>query len=135
MTVCGALALVNGIVRETAAKGVLNVGQTTPAGVFSHRLLCHRHGLRRLRTHCRFLPLRRALQRHDDAKWSRADLLLVSDGQFEVPREIAAALDERRAERDLRVHGLLVGNDDSSAMTRLCSPLHRFRDWVLAESA
>jgi len=79
-------------------------------------------------------PLRRALQRHDDAKWSRADLLVVSDGQFEAPREIAAALDERRAETDLRVHGLLVGNDESAAMARLCSPLHRFRDWVLAES-
>jgi uncharacterized protein with von Willebrand factor type A (vWA) domain len=79
-------------------------------------------------------PLRRALQRHDDANWSRADLLLVSDGQFEVPREIAAALDDRRAETDLRVHGLLVGNDDSRAMTRLCSPLHRLSDWVLAES-
>ena len=79
-------------------------------------------------------PLRRALRRHDDAKWSRADLLVVSDGQFEAPREIAHALDERRAEADLRVHGLLVGRDHSAAMARLCSPMHRFRDWVASES-
>lgn len=79
-------------------------------------------------------PLRRALLRHDDAKWSRADLLLVSDGQFEVPRELAAAMSQRRAETDLRVHGLLIGSEDSPAMADLCSPLHRFRDWVLAES-
>ena len=80
-------------------------------------------------------PLRRALQRHDDAKWSRADLLLVSDGQFAVPREVVSAIRQRRTETDLRVHGLLVGNESSSAMAHLCSPLHRFREWVLAESS
>lgn len=78
-------------------------------------------------------PIRRALQRHDEAKWSRADLLLVSDGEFAVPREISSAIAKRRAETDLRVHGLLIG-DDSRAMACLCSDVHRFRDWVSAES-
>ena len=55
-------------------------------------------------------PLRRALDRHDQAEWSRADLLLVSDGGFAAPRELVAALAKRRAEKDLRVHGLLLGD-------------------------
>jgi uncharacterized protein with von Willebrand factor type A (vWA) domain len=77
-------------------------------------------------------PMRRALERHDQARWSRADLLLVSDGEFAAPRELVAALATRRAENDLRVHGLLLG-DSSAAMSALCTTVHRFRDWVTAD--
>jgi uncharacterized protein with von Willebrand factor type A (vWA) domain len=76
--------------------------------------------------------MRRALERHDQARWSRADLLLVSDGEFAAPRELVAALATRRAENDLRVHGLLLG-DSSAAMSALCTTVHRFRDWVTAD--
>lgn len=78
-------------------------------------------------------PLRRALERHEAAKWSRADLLLVSDGEFAAPRELVTAIAAARAERDMRVHGLLVG-DHTHAMAELCDPVHRFRDWVASES-
>jgi uncharacterized protein with von Willebrand factor type A (vWA) domain len=74
-------------------------------------------------------PLRLALERHDQAEWSNADILLVSDGQFWAPDDIVEAIEARRASSALRVHGLLLG-PDSEWMEKVCSPVHRMADWV-----
>ncbi len=77
-------------------------------------------------------PLRRALAKQAEADWKEADILLVTDGFHLAPPEIVSAIAERRADSALRVHGLLVGNTYSDATAQLCSPVHRFDEWLAA---
>ena len=74
-------------------------------------------------------PMSRALKRVETAKWSRADLIVVSDGEFPVPSETSAAVAAARQSLHLRVHGLLIGAGTSAAMSALCSPVHVFKNW------
>lgn len=74
-------------------------------------------------------PMRRALKRVETARWSRADIIVVSDGEFPVPSATSAAVASSRETLRLRVHGLLVGSQHSAAMHALCDPVHVFRDW------
>jgi uncharacterized protein with von Willebrand factor type A (vWA) domain len=74
-------------------------------------------------------PMRQALKRLESAKWSKADLIVVSDGEFPLPGATASAVATARNTLHLRVHGLLIGAGDSPAMSALCDPVHVFRDW------
>ena len=76
-------------------------------------------------------PLLRAVQRHGEEAWSRADILLVSDGEFPVPSESVSLLAEARERHGLRVHGVQIGGQDSTAMRALCDrdAFHRFSSW------
>lgn len=74
-------------------------------------------------------PIARALKRVESAKWSRADAIIVSDGEFPVPSATSAAVASARNSLHLRVHGLLIGAGHSAAMTSLCDPVHIFKDW------
>ncbi len=75
-------------------------------------------------------PLRRALARVELDGWERADLLLVSDGEFPTPPGIPEAVVQAREDSQARVHGVLVGGGDPvGSMRRLCDPLHHFVDW------
>lgn len=75
-------------------------------------------------------PMRRALKRVDTAQWSNADIFVVSDGEFPIPTQTAAAVASMREAKGLRVHGLLIGAHHSAAMSALCDPLHTFSDWA-----
>ena len=79
-------------------------------------------------------PLRRALALLEREGTRNADVLLVSDGAFPVPRDLLAPLDEARA-MGTRFHGLLVGVSESPAMNAICDPLHRFTTWKLEADA
>ncbi|MCW5755557.1 MAG: VWA domain-containing protein [Phycisphaeraceae bacterium] len=74
-------------------------------------------------------PMGRALKRVESAKWSRADIIVVSDGEFPIPGATTAAVSSARSGLQLRVHGLLIGAGHSSAMSALCDPVHVFNDW------
>lgn len=74
-------------------------------------------------------PLVRAVARLEEEGWGRADLLLVSDGEFAVPAATRELLVRARERRGLRAHGVLIGGGDQRAMEALCSPVHRFTDW------
>jgi len=76
-------------------------------------------------------PIAAATRKLDGAKWKRADIIMVSDGAFDVPDETLHTLDEAKNKHGLRVHGLLVGNSDFglSSMRMLCDPVHVFKDW------
>lgn len=76
-------------------------------------------------------PLRRAVTRLQETAWQRADVLLVSDGEFPVPPNTSAVLASARKEQKVRTHGLLVGSGFSGAMLALCDQVHRFTDWKL----
>lgn len=74
-------------------------------------------------------PLRRATNRVKTAAWQRADLMVVSDGEFSVGAETIAQLASARVASGLRVHGLLIGNSASEGMNSVCDVLHRFSSW------
>jgi len=80
-------------------------------------------------------PIRAATRKLEGAKWKRADIIMVSDGEFNVPGETQQTLEEARKKHGLRVHGLLVSNGyhgsyGMSSMRSLCDPVHVFRDWT-----
>lgn len=74
-------------------------------------------------------PMGRALKRVESAKWSRADIIVVSDGEFPDPGATSAAVASSRSSLHLRVHGLLIGAEQSAAMSAMCDPVHVFKDW------
>lgn len=74
-------------------------------------------------------PMNRAMNRMESAKWSRADIFLVSDGEFPLASATSEAVAVARMSLQLRVHGLLIGVHHSAAMSSLCDPLHNFHDW------
>ncbi len=74
-------------------------------------------------------PMSRALKRVETEKWTRADIIVVSDGEFPVPVATTSAVSSARRTLHLRVHGLLIGAGQSSAMSALCDPVHAFKDW------
>jgi uncharacterized protein with von Willebrand factor type A (vWA) domain len=74
-------------------------------------------------------PMSRALKRVESANWSRADVIVVTDGEFPMPDETIASVASARKSLHLRVHGLLIGAGRSAAMSALCDPVHVFRDW------
>lgn len=74
-------------------------------------------------------PMSRALKRVKTARWSRADIIVVSDSEFPVPSATSTAVASSRASLRLRVHGLLIGAGHSTAMSALCDPVHVFKDW------
>ncbi|MEY3583403.1 MAG: hypothetical protein RJA48_486 [Verrucomicrobiota bacterium] len=80
-------------------------------------------------------PISAATRKLDGAKWKRADIIMVSDGEFGVPAHTQETLEEAKKKYGLRVHGLLVSNGfhgsyGMSSMRSLCDPVHVFRDWA-----
>ena len=80
-------------------------------------------------------PISAATKKLEAAKWKRADIIMVSDGEFGVPSQTSEILEAAKKKYGLRVHGLLVsnscyGSSGVGSMSRLCEPLHLFRDWV-----
>ena len=76
-------------------------------------------------------PFNRALARLNEAEWSNADILLVTDGEIAPPDEnLVANLNEAKEEMGLKVHGLLVGDaGDPDVMKSLCTHTHKFQSW------
>lgn len=74
-------------------------------------------------------PIERAVDIVHDARWSSADILLVSDGEFGcVPRTLAR-LDDARARLGLRVQGVLIGDRETMGLLEVCDAIHWVRDW------
>lgn len=76
-------------------------------------------------------PMRAAVAKVSQSGWERADIMLVSDGEFSVPTEILTLVNEAKRTKALRVHGLIVAprGFGAAAMEQLCQPLHYFSDW------
>ena len=74
-------------------------------------------------------PLRVALETLDEAGWSRADLLLVTDGAFDLPSGALEQVSWARETHGTRVHGLLIGVQPSPSLQALCDPVHLLTDW------
>lgn len=109
-----------------------------PSDVGEHELSLSPEGLARLFSFLSMsfhggtdvaLPMTLAMQKLREEAWQNADILLISDGEFSVSSEIRTKLQATKDELGLRVHGVLIGNLDSSAMEILAEPLHRFEEW------
>ncbi len=76
-------------------------------------------------------PIAAATRKLEGAKWKRADIIMVSDGAFDVPDETQHNLEEAKKKHGLRVHGLLIasGGYGLSSMRSLCDAVHVFADW------
>lgn len=74
-------------------------------------------------------PLEMALERCKSEAWRDADILLVSDGAFPSSSRLSSRIKRRKQSHSLSVHGVLIGSG-SSAMEKLCDPLHRFDTWL-----
>jgi uncharacterized protein with von Willebrand factor type A (vWA) domain len=77
-------------------------------------------------------PLTNATKRlaqHEE--WRAADLLIVTDGEFQASTQMVRLLDEHRERYKLQVQGVLIGNAHSAAMTKLCDKdkLHVLHSW------
>lgn len=75
-------------------------------------------------------PVRVALDMLFENRWSNADLLIVSDGAFDVSPALLHDIHTIRESNGNRVHGLLIGVQQSEAMESMCEPLHVFADWA-----
>lgn len=78
-------------------------------------------------------PLNLALARSDEKEWDKADILIVSDGEFAVTAGLSRKINNRKERKALAVHGVLIGND-RNAMEKICDPLHQFSDWLELQS-
>lgn len=74
-------------------------------------------------------PIERAVQRVREARWSSADLLIVSDGEFGCTPATVEHLEEARRELGLRVQGILVGDRETLGLLQTCDAIHWMRDW------
>jgi len=76
-------------------------------------------------------PMRDAVGKLSQAGWERADVILVSDGEFSVPEDILQLVSTAKRHKALRVHGLIVAQRGygEQAMGQLCDPLNYFSEW------
>ena len=74
-------------------------------------------------------PIERAIERVHQSGWTRADLLIVSDGEFGCVPATLQRLDEARATLGLAVHGVLVGDRETMGLLEVCDEIHWVRDW------
>jgi uncharacterized protein with von Willebrand factor type A (vWA) domain len=74
-------------------------------------------------------PLEKAVAKLDTEEWKRADIMIVTDGEFSVPSNTVELINKAKEKNKLRIHGVLVGGWNSSAIEKLCNPVHRFSDW------
>ncbi|MFO1328958.1 MAG: VWA domain-containing protein [Rubrivivax sp.] len=74
-------------------------------------------------------PIERAIERVHQARWSGADLLIVSDGEFGCVPATLARLDDARERFGLRVQGVLVGDRETLGLMEVADHIHWVRDW------
>ncbi|WP_219846893.1 VWA domain-containing protein [Vibrio campbellii] len=75
-------------------------------------------------------PLYKALEKCDSEEWYKADVLLVSDGEFPVTSGLSRKISNRREKQGLQVHGIQIGNSNYTSMSKICDPIHYFSEWV-----
>ncbi len=69
-------------------------------------------------------PLLTALKKTQQQGWEKADVLLVTDGRFPVTEEHKKRLQDFRS-KDIRLHGILIGQWQGRAMQEICHYFHR----------
>lgn len=71
------------------------------------------------------------VERLRQTTWSKADVVLVTDGEWSAPQAVVSALHEAR-EKGTRFHGVQIGNRGKTGLHAICDPVHVFQDWAAA---
>lgn len=74
-------------------------------------------------------PLEKALKKLEDSHWQLADLLIASDGEFGATPDVVARLERVKAERGLRVQGVLIGDRETIGLLEVTDDIHWVGDW------
>ncbi|WP_219582788.1 VWA domain-containing protein [Vibrio parahaemolyticus] len=75
-------------------------------------------------------PLIKALEKCDSEEWYKADILLVSDGEFSVTSGLSRKVSHRREKQGLQLHGIQIGHSHHTSMSKICDPIHYFSEWA-----
>ncbi|MBY7973008.1 VWA domain-containing protein [Vibrio fluvialis] len=75
-------------------------------------------------------PLNKALEKCDSEEWYKADILLVSDGEFPISSGLSRKISNRREKQGLQLHGIQIGNSHYTSMSKICDPIHYLSEWV-----
>lgn len=62
------------------------------------------------------------------ADWKKADVLVVTDGQWNASQGLLRSVESAKKEGN-RFHGVQVGSECRSQLATVCDPVHRFEDW------
>jgi uncharacterized protein with von Willebrand factor type A (vWA) domain len=71
----------------------------------------------------------RVLKRLEDEAWTKADIVLVSDGEWPPPTTLVPRIVAARS-AGTRFHGVQIGNRGRTGLHTICDPVHVFRDWL-----
>lgn len=71
----------------------------------------------------------RVVERLREETWRKADVILVTDGEWVAPDAIVAAVAKARGE-GTRFHGVQIGDVGRTGLHTLCDPVHVFTDWA-----
>lgn len=71
----------------------------------------------------------KVLQQLQGGEWMKADILLVSDGEWPAPAGLMPAV-QRAREAGTRLHGVQIGNRGETGLHAICDPIHVFTDWA-----
>lgn len=74
-------------------------------------------------------PMLRAMERLEQETWKRADVLMVSDGEFDVPASVVQRVEEARQEHQVRMQGIQIGNKGWTGLEALCDSVHTVTEW------
>lgn len=74
-------------------------------------------------------PFERALAAIEHSRWSRADLLLATDGEFGAPAAIVERLRAAKRTLGLRVQGVLIGDRETIGLAEVCDEIFWVDDW------
>ncbi len=74
-------------------------------------------------------PLERVIELLNRARWQRADLLIVSDGEFGCTEATLQQLDAAKTRLGLRVQGVLLGDRETIGLLETCDDIYWLRDW------
>lgn len=70
-----------------------------------------------------------AVKRLEQENWKKADMLIVSDGEWHASSHIQQIVEKSR-KAGTRFHGVQVGNQGKSGMHQICNPVHHFDQWL-----
>lgn len=70
-----------------------------------------------------------ALAKIETNNWARADIVVVSDGEFWIDAAQANRIDTVINEKGCHLAGVLVGREEDNVMKELCEPLLVFPSW------
>jgi uncharacterized protein with von Willebrand factor type A (vWA) domain len=108
-----------------------------PSQVLEHELALTDDGLGRLMT---FLShtfgggtdigaMTTVVDRLKRESWKKADVVLVTDGEWSAPGAVVAGVAEAK-KAGTRFHGVQIGNRGRTGLHAICDPVHEFRDWA-----